>query len=84
MPYPYAAVVWDVVLPMQTLDEATLFKFFAERAERFNIQEPQCPAPTATPGPATPTPAPTATPGATAAPTAPTTTPAASPAASPS
>lgn len=88
MDYPYAAVVWDAVLPMQTLDETALFKFFADRAERFNIQEPQCPAPTPTPGPATPTPNPTATAAPTAAPTtAPTTapaTPAASPAASPS
>lgn len=71
MPWPYAAVVWDVVLPLQTLDEAELFKFFAQRAERFNIQEPQCPAPTPTAGP-------------TAVPTTAPTTPTASPAASPS
>ena len=69
MPWPYAAVVWDVVLPLQTLDEATLFQFFADRAERFNIQEPRCAAPTPSPGPATPTPAPSATAGSTAAPT---------------
>ena len=76
MPWPYAAVVWDVVLPMQTLDETALFRFFAERAERFNVQEKQCPDPTPTPGPATPTPAATATPVPTAAPTtAPTTAP---------
>jgi hypothetical protein len=83
MPWPYAAVVWDVVLPLQTLDETALFTFFAERAERFNIQEPQCAAPTATPGPATPTPAPTPTAAPTAAPSAaPTTAPSTGPSAS--
>ncbi len=81
MPYPYAALVWDAVLPMQTLDEASLFKFFADRAERFNIQEQQCPAPTPTAGPATPTPVPTATGAPSTAPsTAPTTAPTAAPA----
>ncbi len=81
MPYPYAALVWDAMLPMQTLDETALFRFFADRAERFNIQEPQCAAPTPTPGPATPTPVPTATAGPTAAPTtAPTTAPTVAPA----
>jgi hypothetical protein len=68
MAWPYAAVVWDVVLPMQTLDEAALFKFFAERAERFNVQEKQCPDPTPTPGPATPTPVPSTTAAPSAAP----------------
>jgi len=51
------------------------FRFFAERAERFNVQELQCPLPTPTPGP-TPTAGPTgtvapagsATPAATTAP----------------
>jgi hypothetical protein len=78
MPYPYAALVWDAVLPMQTLDEAALFRFFADRAERFNIQEPQCPAPTATPAPATPTPIPSATAAPSAATTPAPTAPAAS------
>lgn len=83
MPWPYAAVVWDAVLPMQTLDETALFKFFADRDERYNIQEPQCAAPTSTPGPATPTPVPSATAGPTTAPTAaPTTVPSTAPAAS--
>ena len=68
MPWPYAALVWDVVLPMSTLDEAAMFKFYAERGERFNVQEPQCPAPTPTPGP-TPTAAPTTGPTGTVAPT---------------
>jgi hypothetical protein len=61
MPYPYAALVWDLVLPMQTIDEEVLFEFYAEQAERFN-PEPQCAQPTPTPGPPTPTPAATGTP----------------------
>jgi len=56
MPYPYAAVVWDVVLPMQTLDEQLMFDFYSAQGERFN-PEPQCPQPTTTPAAATPTPA---------------------------
>ena len=63
MPYPYAALVWDMVLPMQTLDEKLLFDFYAARAERFN-PENQCPqlsspSPVPTPAPVTPSPAPT-------------------------
>jgi Protein of unknown function (DUF3105) len=83
MKWPYAAVVWDVVLPMQTLDKDALFNFYALRGERYN-QEQQCAPPTPTPGPsptaapATPTPgptdgpsaAPTASPAASAAPAA--------------
>lgn len=70
MAWPYAALVWDVVLPMQTLDERALFKFYAAQGERFN-PEPQCAAPTPTPGP-TPTAGPTGTaaPSATVAPAA--------------
>jgi hypothetical protein len=52
MPWPYAAVVWDVVLPLQTLDEAAIFDFYAERAERFNPEQctpPATPAPSAAP-----------------------------------
>jgi Protein of unknown function (DUF3105) len=73
MAWSYAALVWDVVLPMDQIDETLLFEFYARNAELYN-PEKQCADPTATPGPATPTPAPTATPAA---------TPAASPAASP-
>jgi hypothetical protein len=60
MPWPYAALVWDLVLPLQTLDEQQLFAFQAGQAER-NNPEKQCPQPTPTPGPPTPTPAPTPT-----------------------
>jgi hypothetical protein len=73
----YTALVWDVVLPMDTLDEDLLFRFYAAHAERYN-PEPLCPPPTPTPGPATPTPAPTGSPAA-----SPATSPAASPATSP-
>lgn len=83
MAWPYAAVVWDVVLPLQTLDESGLLTFFADRAERYNIQEKGCPDPTPTPGPATPTPIPTATVAPTGAPaTAPTPAPTSGPSAS--
>ncbi len=57
----YAALVWDVVLPMDQIDEPLLFEFYARNGEQLN-PEPQCAKPTPTPGPATPTPAPTATP----------------------
>lgn len=75
MAYPYAAIVWDVVLPLDTLDASAIFDFYARQGER-NNQEKQCALPTPTPGPATPTPAttpaPTTAPSST--PTAPTST----------
>ena len=55
MAWPYAVIVWDVILPLQTLDEATIFDFQAQRGERFN-PEVLCADPTPTPGPVTPTP----------------------------
>jgi len=75
MKWPYAAVVWDVVLPMQTLDKDALFDFYAKRGERYN-QEQQCPAPTEVPP--TPGPTPTAGPASPAASPAASTAPAAS------
>lgn len=68
MAYPYAAVVWDVVLPMDQLDETALFTFYARQGER-NAPERPCAPPTPTPAPATPTPAPTGTTAPTTAPT---------------
>lgn len=59
----YTALVWDVVLPMDQIDETLLFEFYARNAELYN-PEKQCTDPTPTPGPATPTPAATATPAA--------------------
>jgi hypothetical protein len=85
MAWPYAAVVWDVVLPLQTLDETALFRFFAERAERFNVQEKQCPDPTPTPGPTPTAGPPTTAPTPTLAPTpAPTSAPTSAPTTAPS
>jgi hypothetical protein len=65
MPWPYAAVVWDVVLPLQSLDEAQILGFYAEQGEQYN-PEKQCAAPTDPPD--TSTPAPSASPGSSAAP----------------
>lgn len=86
MAWPYAVLVWDVILPLQTLDEAAIFDFQAQRGERFN-PEVLCPDPTPTPGPGAPTPVVSPAPsGASPAPsgaTSPGVPPAASPAASP-
>jgi hypothetical protein len=57
----YAALVWDLVLPMDQIDESLLFEFYARNAELYN-PEKQCAEPTATPGPATPTPLATGSP----------------------
>lgn len=82
MAWPYAAIVWDVILPLQTLDEQAIFDFQAQRSERFNPEE-LCPDPTPTPGPPTPTPAATPVPsGGSPAPSG-VASPGASPAASP-
>jgi hypothetical protein len=81
MPYPYAALVWDVVLPLQSVDESAILDFYARQGDRFNPEDPAgCNQPTA--APATPTPVPSATTGPTptAAPSTAPTTPAASPA----
>jgi hypothetical protein len=68
MPYNFAAIVWDMVLPMDTLDEQALFAFYAAYGEQFN-PEKQCASPTSSPpaattAPATPSPAPSAAPTA--------------------
>ena len=68
MPYPFAAIVWDYVLPLQMLDEAAILAFYDAYGEEFN-PENQCPSvprrstPSAAPSPST------APPSATAAPT---------------
>lgn len=80
MAWPYAAVVWDVVLPLETLDEAAILDFYARQGDRFNPEDPAtCVQPTPTPGPATPTqaPSPAASPAASLA-ASPAETPAAS------
>ena len=83
MPDNYTAIVWDVVLPMESIDENLLFDFYLRHGEQYN-PEKLCAVPTPTPGPATPTPStgpsgsPAASPG-----TSPGSSPAVSPAASP-
>lgn len=67
MPYNFAAVVWDMVLPMDTLDEQALFDFYAAYGEQFN-PEKQCASPTSSPPAATTEPA-TSSPAPSAAPT---------------
>jgi hypothetical protein len=56
MAYPYAALVWDQILPLQTLDNQQILAFFSQQAERTN-PEPQCAVPSAAPS-AAPTTAP--------------------------
>jgi hypothetical protein len=87
MARPFAAITWDRVLFLDTLDAAAVRTFREQTADR--SPEQQCTAPTPTPAPATETPAATATPTpaapsatatppatATPAPAAPATTPA--------
>jgi hypothetical protein len=70
MPYNYAAIVWDMVLPMDTLNEADLFAFYAAYGEQFN-PEKQCASPTSSPpAAATGSPAPSAAPTTEASPAA--------------
>lgn len=42
MPYPYAALIWGRVLPLQSFDTATILKFFDTEGERTN-PENTCP-----------------------------------------
>ncbi|MEO8461737.1 MAG: hypothetical protein ABI555_00865, partial [Chloroflexota bacterium] len=64
MKSPYAALLWGLVLPLDTLDVPTIQTFFAQRGETTN-PELQCARPTAAPPtaapstPAPPTPEPT-------------------------
>lgn len=86
MAWPYAALVWGQVLPLETFDAQLVRDFFAQQGDRSN-PEPLCPKPTATPGP-TGTPGPTATPAASGTPAttgspAPSSRPAPTPAPSP-
>ena len=84
MKWPYAALLWGQVMPLDTFDAQFVRDFFAQQGERAN-PEPLCAEPTDTPAPTgtlapTGTPAPTASPEASAS-TAPTTSP--SPSATP-
>jgi hypothetical protein len=50
MAWPYAALVWDRVLPLETLDADLVYAFWRTEGERTN-PETFCPRPTPTPGP---------------------------------
>ena len=45
---PYTAIVWGRILPLDSLDTATILRFYAEVGERTN-PEPQCATPSASP-----------------------------------
>jgi Protein of unknown function (DUF3105) len=72
MAWPYAALVWDRVLPMQTLDQAAVLDFYARFGERSNPEKRCQPSPS---------PEPSTSPDASAGPSA---APSAAPPASPS
>ena len=48
MATPYAAIVWDRVLPLQTVDTAQILAFWQQWGEKTN-PEPQCAPPSASP-----------------------------------
>ena len=50
MKWPYAALLWGQVLPMDAFDAQLIRDFFAQQGERSN-PEPLCAKPTATPAP---------------------------------
>jgi hypothetical protein len=50
MKWPYAAIVWDRVLPLATLNTAQITAFFSTYAQKTN-PEPICARPSASPGP---------------------------------
>jgi hypothetical protein len=60
MAWPYAALLWGQVMPMESLDTQRVVDFFLQQGERYNPEQ-QCQAPS-------PSPAPTATPGPSASP----------------
>ncbi len=75
MAWPFAALVWDRILPLDTLDQATILDFYARYGEQTN-PEKLC---------ASPSPSADPSPNGSAAPSAePTTSPSGSPSASPS
>jgi uncharacterized protein DUF3105 len=60
MPWPYAALVWDRVLPLDTWDPSLVLRFYATESERLDADgafvappEPQCILPSASPGAST-------------------------------
>lgn len=71
MAWPYAAVVWDRVLPMETLDQAAVLDFYARYGERDNPEKlcQASPSPEVSGSPETSA-SPTAAPSESASPTA--------------
>jgi hypothetical protein len=68
MAWPYAALVWGRVLPLETLDKELIYRFFEQEGERTN-PEPQClPASPSVSVPALPSVAPSASTSGSAAP----------------
>jgi hypothetical protein len=81
MATPYAALVWGLVLPLETLDTTQILEFWQLKGERTN-PEPQCQATPSSPAPsAEPSAESSVAPSAQASPA---TNPEASPEASPS
>jgi hypothetical protein len=76
MSWPFAALVWDRVLPLQTLDQGAILDFFARYGERTNPQQ-LCAAPS-------PSASPSGSPGASGASGSPSVAPSESPSAAPS
>jgi hypothetical protein len=66
MSWPFAAMVWDRVLPLQTLDQQAILDFYAIWGEKTNPEQ-LCAAPSASPPAST---KPSATPPASATPSA--------------
>jgi hypothetical protein len=62
MAWPYAAIVWDRVLPLQTLDTGQILAFWQQWGEKTNPEQ-QCAPPSASPS-AAPSEAPSAAPSA--------------------
>jgi hypothetical protein len=88
MKWPYAALVWDRVLPLETWDPALVLQFYATESERLDANgafvappETQCPAPSQSAAPSDSA-APSS--GASESPAAPSGSPAASPSSAPS
>jgi hypothetical protein len=48
LPHPYAAIVWDRVMYLDTFDPARILAFYKQYGEKVN-PEPQCPRPSASP-----------------------------------
>ncbi len=89
MVWPFAALVWGRVLPLEALDQPAILEFYATWGEKTN-PEKLCEAPSASPsasasGSPSASPAPSASPSASSSPSgsaAPSTAPSASPSAS--